>query len=80
MLALQTRRRLRSSASHFSVGITTCLSGAGGGAGACTGKGCCRGFGLGAGEGVVGEKSRLDPLYLLQGVSVRSMLVRAAMH
>ena len=36
VMALQIRKRLLRSATHYSSGVTACLAGAGGGAGACS--------------------------------------------
>ena len=53
VLMLDNRRRIRRSAPHHSVRVTSCLVGADGQAGACIWKGCCsgicwiRGFGVG---------------------------------
>ena len=55
VLALQTRRRLRSSVPHCSVGVTSCLVGSGGGDAIAAGRASeTGGFGLGVGKGVVG--------------------------
>ena len=53
VLALQIRRRLLISASHYSSGITACLVGAGGGAGDCSlNSWCIKIFWLGGCVGV----------------------------
>ena len=81
VLAFQTRRRPRSSTPHLSVGVTACLAGAGGGAGACIGKGCCsRGVWLeGWGWGGGGTRLVLITCICARVASSRSTLVRAVM-
>ena len=81
VLALQTWRRLRSSAPHLSVGVTACLAGDSGGAGACIGKGCYSGSiwlgGWGGGGG--GTRLVLIPCLCARVASARSTLARTAM-